>query len=76
VTYETQNPPVAGLGFAAIRDLSSAMKYKPDNLVKAQYVYVTCESQTGRAQRQLIYDGGTALLELLSFSFSVMWFAI
>jgi len=59
VTYETQNPPVAGLGFAAIRDFASAMKYKADSLVKAQYVYTTGESQTGRFQRQFIYDSFT-----------------
>ncbi len=59
VTYQTKDPPVSGLGFAAIRDFASAMKYNPDNVVRAQYIYTSGESQTGRAQRQLVYEGFT-----------------
>ena len=29
LAYESQNPPVAGVGFAAVRDMASAMKYQP-----------------------------------------------
>ena len=29
LAYESQNPPVAGLGLAAVRDMASAMKYDP-----------------------------------------------
>ena len=29
VAFETKNPPVAGLGLAAIRDMASALKYDP-----------------------------------------------
>ena len=57
--YESQNPPVAGLGFAAIRDLASALKYSPDAVVRGRYVYTFGSSQTGRYQRHLVYQGFT-----------------
>jgi hypothetical protein len=57
--YESQNPPVAGLGFAAIRDLASALKYKSDGVVHGSYVYTYGASQTGRYQRHLVYEGFT-----------------
>ena len=59
VTYESENPPVAGLGFAAVRDLASAIKYNPDALVHGRHVYTYGASQTGRFQRQMIYEGFT-----------------
>ena len=60
VTYESKDPPVAGLGFAAIRDLASAFKYKSDAIVHGRYVYTYGASQTGRYQRHMIYEGFTA----------------
>jgi Alpha/beta hydrolase domain len=59
VFYESKNPPVAGLGFAAIRDMASAVKYSPDAIVHARYVYTYGASQTGRSQRQMIHEGFT-----------------
>ena len=59
VTYESKDPPLAGLGFAAIRDLASALKYNPDALVHGRYAYTYGASQTGRFQRHMIYDGFT-----------------
>lgn len=59
LAYETQNPPVAGLGFAAFRDLASAVKYNADAIVHAKYVYTYGGSQAGRYQRHLLYDGFT-----------------
>lgn len=59
VTYESQNPPVAGLGFAALRDLASALKYNSDAIVHGRYVYTYGASQTGRYQRHMIYEGFT-----------------
>lgn len=59
VTYETKNPPVAGLGFAAIRDMASALKYNPNAIVHGRYAYTYGASQTGRFQRQMIYEGFT-----------------
>src|SRR5262249_45279586 len=57
--YESKNPPVAGLGLAAVRDLASALKYNSDAVVRGRYVYTYGASQTGRFQRQMIYDGFT-----------------
>src|SRR3990170_3750873 len=59
VTYQTKTPPVAGLGFAAVRDMASWVKNNPDAIVRAQYVYTYGASQTGRSQRQLVYEGFT-----------------
>lgn len=59
VTYESKDPPLAGLGFAAIRDLASALKYNSDALVHGRYAYTYGASQTGRFQRQMIYEGFT-----------------
>lgn len=55
--YESKDPPVAGLGFAAIRDLASALKYNSDAVVHGRYVYTYGASQTGRYQRHLVYEG-------------------
>jgi hypothetical protein len=57
--YESQNPAMAGLGFAAIRDLASAFKYNADAVARGRYVYTFGSSQTGRYQRHLVYQGFT-----------------
>jgi len=59
VNYQSQNPPVAGVGFAAVRDFASAMKYSPSALVHARHVLTYGASQTGRWQREMIYEGFT-----------------
>jgi hypothetical protein len=59
VTYESKDPPVAGLGFAAFRDLASSVKYNSDAIVHGKYAYTYGASQTGRWQRQMIYEGFT-----------------
>ena len=59
ITYQTKDPPVAGLGFAAIRDMASEVKNNPDAIFSAQYAYTYGTSQTGRSQRQLVYEGFT-----------------
>ena len=59
ITYQTKDPPVAGLGFAAIRDMASEVKNNPDAIFSAQYAYTYGASQTGRSQRQLVYEGFT-----------------
>jgi hypothetical protein len=59
VTYQSKNPPVAGVGFAAVRDFASAMKYNPETIVRGKYVYTFGASQVGRWQRQMIYEGFT-----------------
>jgi Alpha/beta hydrolase domain len=57
--YESKNPPVAGLGFAAIRDMASAIKNNSDAIVHARYAYTYGASQVGRYLRQLVYEGFT-----------------
>src|SRR3972149_8615749 len=59
VMYEAQNPPVQGLGMAAIRDMASAMKYDPEIIAPGRYAYMYGSSQTGRLLRQIIPRGFT-----------------
>ena len=59
LAYESRNPPVAGVGFAAVRDMASAMKYQPGIIAPGRLAYMYGVSQTGRALRQLIYEGFT-----------------
>jgi Alpha/beta hydrolase domain len=59
ITYEAKNPPIAGLGFAAIRDLAASLKHDPAAVAPGRYAYTYGASQTGRYQRHLIYDGFT-----------------
>jgi hypothetical protein len=59
VAYETKNPPVAGLGLAAIRDMASSLKYGPDPVAPGRYAYMYGASQTGRLIRHVVYEGFT-----------------
>ncbi|HEX9724425.1 MAG TPA: alpha/beta hydrolase domain-containing protein [Vicinamibacteria bacterium] len=59
IMYESQNPPVAGVGLAAVRDMASALKYNPDAVAPGRYAYMYGSSQTGRTLRQIIYEGFT-----------------
>jgi hypothetical protein len=59
VTYESSNPAVAGVGFAALRDFASAVKNDPNAIVHGKYVYTFGSSQVGRWQRQFVYEGFT-----------------
>jgi hypothetical protein len=57
LTYHTKDPPVAGAGFAAVRDLASAFKHDPEALVRGRYAYAFGRSQTGRFLRTFLYHG-------------------
>ncbi len=57
LTYQTKDPPVAGVGFAAVRDLASAFKHGPDALVTGRHAYAFGRSQTGRFLRAFLHDG-------------------
>jgi hypothetical protein len=59
LAFESQNPPVAGVGLAAVRDMASAMKYQPGVIAPGKLAYMYGVSQTGRTLRQIIYDGFT-----------------
>ena len=57
LAYAVMNPPVAGLGFAAVRDAAAWVKYAPDAAVKAKYTFAFGVSQTGRWLREFLYEG-------------------
>ena len=58
--YRASNPPVSGAGFAAIRDLASAMKYGGDVPAHGKYLHIYGASQSGRFLRTFLYDGFNA----------------
>lgn len=57
VSYRATNPPIAGLGFIAIRDTTSWLKHQPDALAPVQYAYGFGSSQSGRFLRSFLYEG-------------------
>ena len=57
LAYTAANPPVAALGFAAVRDAASWVKFSPDATVSAKYIFAFGSSQTGRYLREFLYDG-------------------
>ena len=61
VTYElfylTEAPPVAGLGYAAIRDAAAWLKHAPTSLAKVKHTYAFGSSQCGRFLRDFLYLG-------------------
>jgi hypothetical protein len=59
VAYETRNPPVAGLGLAAVRDMASALKHAPDSVAPGRLACMYGSSQTGRMIRHLVLEGFT-----------------
>ncbi|MEQ1910717.1 MAG: alpha/beta hydrolase domain-containing protein [Vicinamibacterales bacterium] len=59
LAYETQNPPVAGLGMAAIRDAASSFRYGANQVASGKLAYLYGASQTGRVIRQMIHEGFT-----------------
>ena len=59
LSFETRNPPVAGLGMAAIRDAASAFKYGSNQVASGKLAYIYGASQTGRLIRQMIHEGFT-----------------
>jgi hypothetical protein len=57
LSFRAQNPPVAGLGFAAFRDFGTWLKHDPSALAPAKYVYAFGSSQSGRFLRDYLYQG-------------------
>ena len=56
--YRVANPPVSGVGLAAIRDVASAMKNgDADVPVRGKYLHVYGASQSGRFLRLFLHDG-------------------
>jgi hypothetical protein len=60
LAYLAVNPPVAGLGFASVRDAAAWVKYAADATVSAKYTFAYGSSQTGRWLRDFLYEGFNA----------------
>jgi hypothetical protein len=58
--YVAQDPVVAGLGFAAIRDFASNAKHDAHAVAPAARVYAEGISQNGRFLRDFVYQGFNA----------------
>ena len=57
IAYRAANPPVSGLGLAAVRDAATWLKHTPDALAPVKYVYALGVSQSGRFLRDYLYEG-------------------
>jgi hypothetical protein len=57
VRYRAANPPVAGLGFVAVRDTTAWLKHQPDALATVRFAYGFGSSQSGRFLRSFLYEG-------------------
>ena len=57
VAYRAANPPVAGVGLAAVRDFASWLRHSSDSVAPATYSYAFGSSQSGRFLREFLYDG-------------------
>jgi len=56
VVYEAKDPAVAGVGFAAVRDFLSYLKYEPQSTAPVKRVYAVGISQSGRFLRHFLYQ--------------------
>jgi hypothetical protein len=57
LSFRAQNPPIAGLGFAAFRDFGTWLKHDPSSPAPARYAYAFGSSQSGRFLRDYLYEG-------------------
>ena len=57
ISYRAANPPVAGLGYVAVRDTTSWLKHQPDALAPVRFAYGYGSSQSGRFLRGFLYEG-------------------
>jgi len=57
IFYLSEAPPVAGLGYAAIRDAVSWLKYDATSLAPVKHAYAFGASQCGRMLRDFVYLG-------------------
>lgn len=58
--YVVEDPVVAGLGFAAVRDFASYVKHTPGAVLHVDRVYGEGISQNGRYLRDFLYQGFNA----------------
>ena len=57
ITWLAEDPPVAGLGFAAIREAAAWLKHGGDSLSPVPHLYAFGASQCGRFLRDFVYRG-------------------
>jgi hypothetical protein len=57
ISYRAANPPIAGLGYIAVRDTTVWLKYQPDALAPVRFAYGYGSSQSGRFLRGFLYEG-------------------
>jgi hypothetical protein len=57
LSYEAQGAVVAGVGFAALRDLASAVKHQAGGPLSARHAVAFGPSQDGRLLREFLYEG-------------------
>jgi hypothetical protein len=57
LSYEAKGAVVAGLAFAALRDMAAAVKHAQGGPVSARYAYAFGPSQDGRFLREFLYEG-------------------
>lgn len=60
LVYVVQDPVVAGLGLAAVRDLVSQLKYEKNDIAQVSRAYAIGVSQCGRFLRHFAYQGFNA----------------
>jgi hypothetical protein len=60
LVYVVQDPAVAGLGFAAVRDFVDWEKHSSDAIAPVKYAYAAGISQCGRFLRDLLNEGFNA----------------
>ena len=54
IAYRAANPPVSGLGLAAVRDAATWLKHSTDSLAPVKYLYAIGVSQSGRFLRDYL----------------------
>lgn len=57
ISYLAEAPPLAGLGYAAIRDAVAWLKHDPGSLAPVRHAYAFGASQCGRFLRDFVYLG-------------------
>ena len=57
IFYQAVNPPIAGLGFAAVRDTAAWLKHQTGDVAPVRLVYAFGSSQSGRFLRGFLYEG-------------------
>lgn len=60
LTYRAASAPVAGLGFAAVRDIGAWIRHDTRALAHNSYIYAFGSSQSGRFLRTFLYQGFNA----------------